>query len=128
MHLLLDTHVLLWVAMFPDRMSAAAMAAVASPLNRLWFSAVSVWEIAYKDTIEKLVLTSPLEQFLFEQQAALDCAELPLRQRHAFVAARLPKIHRDPADRFLIAQAMVEGLTLVTADELIRQYDVPTLW
>ena len=128
MLLLLDTHVLLWSVFEYHRLSAAARQALANTENILYFSAVSAWEVATKVQTGKLVLFGSVHEFIEAQCLHLGLTKLPLTVDHATTVSVLPPIHRDPADRLLIAQAMVEGLTLVTADAFIRQSDVPTLW
>lgn len=121
MKLLLDTHVLLWAAGFPDRLSAAARKLLENPDNELVFSAASLWEIAIKSGLGR-------EDFSVNarliRRGLLDNGylELPIASEHAVEIDALPPIHKDPFDRMLIAQAMVEGITLVTADEIVAQY------
>ena len=128
MNLLLDTHVLLWVALAPERMSSTALAWIADRRNTLWVSSVSVWEIANKSSLGKLTLNAPLQQFMDRQRRALRFFDLALTHAHAMALAGLPRHHKDPADRLLIVQASVEGMRLVTADGNIARYDVGTIW
>ncbi|HRZ38803.1 MAG TPA: type II toxin-antitoxin system VapC family toxin [Candidatus Paceibacterota bacterium] len=124
MKLLLDTHLLLWAAGDPDRLSAAARALIGAPENELWFSAASVWEIAIKRGLGR-------EDFQVNprllRRGLLDNGyrELPVGSEHAVAIDSLPLLHKDPFDRLLVAQAMVEGITLLTADASVAQYPGP---
>ena len=124
MKLLLDTHLLLWAAGSPDRLSAEARALIEAPENELLFSAASVWEIAIKRGLGR-------EDFRVDvrllRRGLLDngYGELPVGSEHAVVLDGLPPLHKDPFDRLLVAQALVEGVTLLTSDERVAQYPGP---
>jgi PIN domain nuclease of toxin-antitoxin system len=120
--LLLDTHVVLWwVDGSPRISSEIADLLLAEP--DVFVSSASVWEIAVEQALGKLEGPEDLpERVLAAQFPVLD-----MTGRHGIAAARLPPHHRDPFDRMLIAQATVEGLTLVTADRQVQKYDVPLL-
>ena len=124
MKLLLDTHLLLWAAGDPDRLSAAARALIGAPENELWFSAASVWEIAIKRGLGR-------EDFQVNprllRRGLLDNGyrELPVGSEHAVAIDSLPPLHKDPFDRLLVAQATVAGITLLTADASVAQYPGP---
>lgn len=122
--LLLDTHVLLWWRDDFRRINKETLAAIADPERAVFFSAVSIWEIAIKHAAGKLRMPDELLSTM-EQRGFV---EVPVRSAHALVAARLPRHHADPFDRMLVAQAQVEKLTLVTGDARISAYDVPVLW
>ena len=121
MKLLLDTHLLLWAAGQPERLSAPARQLLDDPRNELLFSAASLWEIAIKKTLGR-------EDFRVEprllRRGLLDngYAELPVTSQHAVSIDALPPLHKDPFDRLLLAQAMSEGITLVTGDALLARY------
>jgi len=122
--LLLDTHLLLWAAGFPDRLSAEARALIETPQHVLSFSAASVWEIAIKCGLGRndfQVDARLLRRGLLDN----GYSELPIRSEHAVAIDSLPILHNDPFDRLLIAQAMVEGITLLTADAMVAQYGGP---
>lgn len=126
MRLLLDSHVWLWACTTPERLpSAVAEAIVTAP--EVWLSVVSLWEIAIKHAAGKLPLAMGANG-LVEMMTSMGARELPIRADHALHAATLPLRHRDPFDRMLVAQAAVEGMTLVTADELVRGYGGEVLW
>ena len=124
MRLLLDTHVLLWATSVPHRRNAELLALIRSPETRPVFSAASIWEIAIKRAarhLEGAVDPEVLRTTLHEVR----CTELPVTSAHAAAVANLPPIHRDPFDRILIAQAQVEGITLLTADTTVARYPGP---
>ncbi|WP_404711437.1 type II toxin-antitoxin system VapC family toxin [Sphingomonas sp. MMS24-J13] len=121
MKLLLDTHLLLWAAGHPDRLSAAARALIEDQHNDLLFSAASLWEVAIKRMLDRpdfQVDPRLLRRGLLDN----GYIELGLTSEHAVSIDRLPDLHRDPFDRILVAQALVEGLTLVTADDKLDGY------
>jgi PIN domain nuclease of toxin-antitoxin system len=128
MTLLLDTHVILWTALSPRLIPARTFELLRNMDNVLLISAVTCWEIATKVQTGKLVLPVPLEEFLDRQIADLVLTPLPLTRHHATRVATLPGLHRDPADRLLIAQAQLERVPIVTSDALIRRYDVEVIW
>lgn len=124
MKLLLDTMILLWAAGQPERLSLAARKLLDDPLNDLLFSAASLWEIAIKSALGR-------EDFRVEprqlRRALLDNGyiELPVTSQHAVGIDSLPALHKDPFDRLLLAQAMSEGIILVTADAELASYSGP---
>ena len=128
MRLLLDTHALLWAATDDERLSPAAREAVADPANELLFSAISAFEIAVKVALGKLDLPDGPAAFIATRVAAFGLRELPVTTQHAIEAGALPPIHGDPWDRLLVAQARIESVPLLTADPVIRRYDVETIW
>jgi PIN domain nuclease of toxin-antitoxin system len=119
--LLLDTHLLLWAAGDPDRLSAAARELIEDQDNDLLFSAASLWEVAIKRMLDRpdfLVDPRLLRRGLLDN----GYSELGLSSEHAVSIDRLPDLHKDPFDRILVAQALVEGLSLVTSDEKLHGY------
>jgi len=127
MRILVDTHCLLWARAAPKRLSRRARTAFLSPRNDLFVSAASVWEIVIKHALGRLELSRPLEEVIPEMIAATQASALPVTQAHAIQVAGLPPHHADPFDRMLVAQAMVEGLTVLTADARFTAYDVEVL-
>jgi PIN domain nuclease of toxin-antitoxin system len=121
---LLDTHLLLWAAGQPERLSAEARALLEAPESELLFSAASLWEITIKRALGR-------EDFQVDgrvlRRGLLDNGylELPITSRHALDVERLPPIHKDPFDRLLLAQASVEGIVLLTADPILARYPGP---
>jgi PIN domain nuclease of toxin-antitoxin system len=123
MNLLLDTHVLLWWLDDNPSLGQSARQAIANPEHLVFVSAVSIWEIVIKKSIGKLLVPDEFPQVLEEQPFH----HLDMTVEHAFKVGELPLHHSDPFDRLLIAQSLVDGLTLVTGDSSIRKYDVPIL-
>jgi PIN domain nuclease of toxin-antitoxin system len=124
MDLLLDTHVFLWWDRSDRRLGASASSEISEPANRIFVSAASVWEIAIKRQLGRLAFNgSPSDAI-----AKNGFHPLPVSGEHAEAAAILPRIHKDPFDRMLIAQSLARNLVLVTSDDFIRQYAVPQLW
>ncbi|MTE01763.1 PIN domain-containing protein [Paracoccus sp. YIM 132242] len=124
MNLLLDTHLLLWSAFRPDRLSRDAATMIADPGNSLWFSAASIWEVAIKRALDRpdfRVDPGVLRAGLL----ANGYAELPIAGRHCLGLSGMPGIHADPFDRILIAQALAEGMMLLTSDARIKAYPGP---
>ena len=122
--MLLDTHLLLWAAGDPDRLSAAARALIGAPENEVWFSAASVWEVAIKSGLGRAdfqVNPRLLRRGLLDN----GYHELPVGSEHAVAMDSLPPLHKDPFDRLLVAQARVEGIPLLTADAAVAQYPGP---
>lgn len=123
---LVDTHVLIWLAVDSPRLGNVARAILADPDNQIFFSAISIFEIAVKERLSKPgfdVEASAIRRMMIEN----DFAELVVTGAHAAHVATLPLVHRDPFDRLLVAQAMIEGFTLMTADEHIGQYPGPIM-
>jgi PIN domain nuclease of toxin-antitoxin system len=123
-NLLLDTHVLLWAASEPERLSLEAVALLEDQDNVLYFSAASLWEVIIKKGLERgdfQVDVHLLRRGLVEN----GYRELPITSQHALAVSHLPKIHKDPFDRILVAQAEVEGFLLLTADETVAGYPGP---
>ena len=122
MNLLLDSHAILWFAAGSARLHADARRAIENA-DRAYVSSASIWELSVKHAAGRLVAPDDLAADLRE----LGFVELALGWEHARVAATLPMHHSDPFDRMLVAQAIVEGLTIVTRDPMIVRYRVPTL-
>lgn len=128
MKLLVDTHVWLWWRTAPDRLSRAARAAFEDERNVLLFSAACAWEIATKHALGKLPLPTQPQEFVRDLVRAACARALAIDVGHALRAGTLPRHHRDPFDRLLVAQAQLDKLVFVTNDELVRAYDVTVLW
>jgi PIN domain nuclease of toxin-antitoxin system len=124
MKLLLDTHLLLWAAGKPNRLSAAARRSIDSTANELLFSAASVWEVAIKRGLGRNDFQADPRLL---RRGLLDngYTELPILSDHVVAIESLPPIHKDPFDRLLVAQATVEGITLLTADSIVAKYPGP---
>jgi PIN domain nuclease of toxin-antitoxin system len=121
---LLDTHLLLWAAGPLERLSAEARRLLEDPENELSFSVASLWEIAIKQALGRADFRADarvLRRGLHDN----GYIELAITGEHALAVAGLPPLHRDPFDRLLVAQSIVEGVTLLTADPLVAQYPAP---
>jgi PIN domain nuclease of toxin-antitoxin system len=125
--LLLDAHTLLWWLAKDPGLKQRARNAIADQDNEVLVSAAIVWEISTKAAIGRLEAAPDLIDELVPQVDAEGFAPLSISLVHAYAAGRLPRHHRDPFDRILVAQALLEQLTIVTRDPLIARYDVPIL-
>ena len=124
MKFLLDTHLLLWIAADSDRLSNKAKRLITCLDNELFFSAANLWEIAIKQSLKRQdfqVDARLLRQGLLDN----NYQEIQISSKQAIAIANLPPIHKDPFDRILIAQAIVEEITLLTSDKLVAQYSGP---
>lgn len=124
MKLLLDTHLLLWAAGQPEKLSATARSLMEAADNELLFSAASLWEITIKRGLGRADFS--VDPRLL-RRGLLDngYSELAIRSEHAVAVDGLPSLHKDPFDRILVAQAMVEGIILLTADPVLAEYPGP---
>lgn len=127
MNALLDTHVWIWLLEEPSRIAEPVLQQLEAA-DTLVLSVASMWEVAIKKELGKLAMKSSLEVMRDEILREMHASELAIQTAHALGAARLPKLHKDPFDRMLVAQAQVEDLVLVTADETVRQYGGSVLW
>lgn len=128
MKLLLDTHTFLWWDREPARLSVRAREAIRRPGAELFLSLASVWEMQIKVSNGKLDLRIPLKGVIAEQQSTNGLQLLSVRPEHVWRLAGLPRLHRDPFDRMLVAQAIEEGMRLVSNDPDIAQYRIGTFW
>jgi PIN domain nuclease of toxin-antitoxin system len=128
MKLLLDTCAFLWLAAKPEHVSKTATEAFLDPSNERFLSAASAWEIALKYSLGRLPLPRQPQFYIAEIREKSGVAALAIDEESALHTARLPKLHADPFDRMLVAQAIVHGLTVVTPDDAIAQYPVRLLW
>ena len=121
MNLLLDTHLLLWAASEPKRLSAKARTLLLDPANHLVFSSASLWEISIKNGFERPDFNVDPRR-LWRMLLVNGYRELPVTSEHTVALIDLPSLHEDPFDRILIAQARVEGLLLLTVDKTVAKY------
>ena len=126
MRVLLDTHVLLWLAAEPER-TGDALATLSAPTTELLLSAASAWEIVIKHGAGRLGLPEPPQPWLASRLPRLGVTSLPITWQDTTGVGALPALHRDPFDRLLVAQARRHHLVLATADRLVAQYDVRVL-
>ncbi len=128
MRLLLDTHVLIWFIEDERRLITSVYDQIVDPEVDVLVSIASLWEIAIKTSIGKLTLREPFETLIPRQLAAEQIDVLPISMPHLAALRTLPHHHRDPFDRLIIAQAMAEGVAVVTADHAFAAYDVAVVW
>lgn len=125
---LLDTHSFLWFVTADSKLSADAERLISNGETELLLSVASIWEIAIKVSIGRLPIPEPLDSFIPEHLRLNRIGLLAIAPSHALEVARLPLHHRDPFDRLLIAQGMLEGLPVVSADSVFDSYPVERLW
>ncbi len=123
--LLLDTHALIWALSGPRRLPARVAKVVRDPENDVYASAVGTWEVAIKSALGKIDADVAA---VADGAREADFEELPITIAHTVRLRALPAHHRDPFDRLLVAQALVEQLTIVTHDPLFARYSAPVLW
>ncbi len=128
MRVLLDTECWLWSVREPERLNQRAQTLIDDTANELLLSVASLWEITIKWQIGKLPLPKPPADYVPAMLRLQQIKTLPITPSHIYQLPQLPLLHRDPFDRLLIAQTLAESLTLLTADNLIKQYKVPLIW
>ena len=128
MRLLLDTCTFLWLVDDHASLTARARDAIIDPANDVYLSAASAWEIVIKHALGRLQLTLPVDDYLPRQRELHGIESLPIGEDATLALAKLPTPHRDPFDRILVAQAIMDGCSLVTPDPLIKAYPVSILW
>lgn len=126
MNLLLDTHIFLWLQTEPERLGES-LRIVQDERTELLLSAASSWEIAIKYRLGKLPLPELPERYVPARMRAIGAQAVAIEHSHALAVATLPALHRDPFDRLLVAQALLLGLTIMTADPSVAQYTVQTV-
>jgi PIN domain nuclease of toxin-antitoxin system len=128
MTLLLDTHTVLWFWFDDPQLSATAKALICDPANRKLVSTATAWEVAIKVSVKKLDIGGPYRGFFHQHMLRNNFEWLTISDDHLAAVADLPFHHNDPFDRLLIAQAMVDGIPIVSADVALDPYGVPRLW
>jgi PIN domain nuclease of toxin-antitoxin system len=128
MKVLLDTHAFLWFVLADPRLGPTASAMIADIANEVFVSPASYWEIAIKVSLGKYALTVPFEQFWRKGINANGLQVLPIEVPHAGAVSSLPFHHRDPFDRMLVAQALVEGIPLLSDDATLDAYGIRRIW
>jgi PIN domain nuclease of toxin-antitoxin system len=128
MRYLLDTHVFIWWAGEPARLSSLTLSLCQDPAHTLLLSMASAWEMQIKSQLGKLHLTLPLSEIIESQQQTNRLEILPITLTHIWGLAKLPDHHKDPFDRLLISQAITEGLTLISHDPEVARYPVQIAW
>lgn len=127
MRVLLDTQVWIWMRSAPARLSEATKELLRDEETELLLSAATPWEIAIKVAVGKLRLPCSVEEYVTSRATATRVTPLPITSLHAIESALLPMHHRDPFDRVIVAQARLERVPVVTADEKLAAYDVELL-
>lgn len=120
---LLDSHVLLWWSENPLSISAEARQIIANPLNHIYFSLASTWELTIKKRLGKITIPTPLIELVNQGGFKM----LGITNEHIDVLQTIKPLHRDPFDHLLMAQALHEKMILITSDRKILRYDVPTI-
>jgi PIN domain nuclease of toxin-antitoxin system len=126
--LLLDTHVFLWFILDDPRLSVRADALISDPANQVEVSPASYWEIAIKISIGKYALPEPYEVFMPREIAVNDFRVLPIEPKHTAIVSTMAFHHRDPFDRLIVAQSLVESIGIVSSDPALDPYGVTRLW
>jgi PIN domain nuclease of toxin-antitoxin system len=126
MNVLLDTHIFLWLAMQPKNLSSAALTAIGNASVR-YLSIASIWEMQIKSALNKLPITTPLPTLVEGMSKASHIQILPITQDHIYRLSELPHHHGDPFDRMLVVQAQHGGLSIITVDFRIKNYDVSVI-
>jgi PIN domain nuclease of toxin-antitoxin system len=124
MRILPDTHILMWVAIDSAKLPGAARQMLIDQNNQIYFTALTIWEIAIKTALGKKGFDTDAATFR-RALVANGYIELPITSEHAIAVSALPPLHKDPFDRILIAQATVEGITLITSDRQLAKYPGP---
>jgi PIN domain nuclease of toxin-antitoxin system len=125
---LIDAHALIWAIDDPSKLGDAAITSLQAPENELLLSAGTIWELSIKCGLSKLTLSLPFRDWMEKAIADLDLTILPITLDHAERQAGLPFHHRDPFDRLLAAQSLVEGIPLVSADAIFDRYGIIRIW
>jgi len=128
LRLLLDTHTLLWFALTDTGLSGTASSLIMDPDNEKLVSPASYWEIDIKISIKKYALSQPYEVFMDEAIDKNGFGYLHIEPKHTAALIRLPFHHKDPFDRLLIAQAIIEGIPIVSGDPVLDSYPIKRLW
>jgi PIN domain nuclease of toxin-antitoxin system len=129
MKALIDTHVFLWVITAPEKLSQTALQIIESKANDIFLSPASCWEIVIKYQVNKLDLSENPDNLILEQIKESEIKILPITVEHTLNILNLPLFHKDPFDRLLISQALVENLPIITYDSIIRKYEgVNVIW
>jgi len=124
----IDSHALIWFVDQHQQLSSTSQAAMSDPSNELLLSAGSIWEIAIKIGLGKLVLTQPYLPWMSQALGDLGITILPITVEYAHAQASLPKHHSDPFDRLIVAQAIIEKVSVVSADARMDAYGITRLW
>jgi PIN domain nuclease of toxin-antitoxin system len=128
MRVLIDSHAIIWYVDQDNLLSLASHAAISDPANELLLSAGSIWEIGIKVGLGKIVLTQPFKLWMNQAISDLDVTVLPLSVDYVDVQSNLPKHHGDPFDRLIVAQAIVEQVSIISTDANLDAYGITRIW
>ena len=128
MRVLIDSHALIWYVDQDILLSPASYAVISDPTNQLLLSAGSIWEIGIKVGLGKLVLTQTFKLWMNQAISDLDVTVLPLSVEYVDVQSNLPRHHGDPFDRLIVAQAIVEQVSIISADTTLDAYGITRVW
>jgi len=128
MRVLIDSHALIWYVDQDNLLSPASHAAISDPTNDLLLSAGSIWEIGIKVGLGKLILTEPFKPWINQAISDLDVTVVPLTVEYVDVQSNLPRHHGDPFDRLIVAQAIVEQISIISADANLDAYGITRIW
>src|SRR5438105_2756848 len=128
MRVLLDTHTLIWAFDEPAKLSPFAQATILNPSNERFVSAATAWELAIKVSLQKLTLSMPFRAWFDRAMLDIDADFADITLDHVEVVAALPYHHKDPFDRLIVAQAMIDSMTIISADPALDSYPVQRLW
>lgn len=127
MKYLIDTQILLWIFGHPNKLPKKVAQTIKKPQNKLLVSTVSFWEIAIKSSLGKLTLPFPVDA-LPQETSSNDLSLLHISVNHTLKVADLPRYHKDPFDRLIIAQAIVENLPVISSDDKFSDYGIDRIW
>jgi len=128
MRLLLDTHTFIWWDSDPSKLSPVALSMIQNPDTILTLSVASVWEIQIKFQLKKLKLDLPISEVIESQQRINNLEILPIKLNHVLALEKLPPSHKDPFDRLLVAQAIIEEVAIISHDPIFAKYPIQTIW
>lgn len=128
MKLLLDAQIIIWYVDKFAKLSSPALTAINDSANELFVSAATIWEIGIKVSINKLPLSLPYEQWMTESIHDMNLTILPITVAYSGIQASLPWHHRDPFDRLMIAQSMLDGIPIVSCDQQLDAYGIHRIW
>lgn len=128
MKVLVDTNAVIWAVDQPARLGKHAVSVLEDPANQLLLSAATIWEISIKVGLKKLDLSLPYRSWITQVIADLGMSTLPITTDYADMQIQLPSHHRDPFDRLIVAQAMVEKIPIVSSDATLEKYGIERIW
>lgn len=128
MNFLLDTHVFIWEVLEPNKLSQTVVNLIKNKNNKLFLSIVSIWEMQIKIGINKLYFDESLSTVIVKQKEINDLEILPINLNHIWQLAQLESHHKDPFDRMLIAQAIIESFSILSIDNIFQKYPVNIIW